>query len=208
MDINITLCGQMLTFGVLILVIYFRILPTLKNSLAARQKRIADGLQAGEQGRQCLQRAAKEASEQLQAVQQQGQELLRQAQADAAQLLVIAQEEGQRLQAKYLADSQTQIEQQWQAARAALLNQESERMVSVLERVLSGGAAHSKNDHDNNLKAYQTTQSATTDNVAADIDTNTAIAAADDNATNPELSRSQLLSLVNHALFQQTLEQL
>lgn len=49
-----TLIGEIITFGVLIWVIMKYVWPPLMNAIETRQKEIADGLAAGEQGKQDL----------------------------------------------------------------------------------------------------------------------------------------------------------
>ena len=52
MDINITLLGEMLTFAVLVCVMMKYVWPPMMQMIEERQKKIADGLEAGERGQQ------------------------------------------------------------------------------------------------------------------------------------------------------------
>ena len=61
MDINATLLGQMLVFGVLIWFSWKFIWPPLTQAIADRQKKIAEGLAAAERGQTELQSAHGEA---------------------------------------------------------------------------------------------------------------------------------------------------
>ena len=59
-----TLIGEIVTFGILVYVVMKFVWPPLMNAVATRQKEIADGLAAGEQGRQDL-AAAKDRKDEL-----------------------------------------------------------------------------------------------------------------------------------------------
>ena len=52
MNINATLIGQMISFALLVWFTMKFVWPPLTKALAERQQRIADGLAAGERGRQ------------------------------------------------------------------------------------------------------------------------------------------------------------
>ena len=54
MDINLTLIAQAISFAVFILFSVKFVWPPLMKAIEERQKQIADGLAAGEQGRQSL----------------------------------------------------------------------------------------------------------------------------------------------------------
>lgn len=61
MDINATLLGQMLVFGILIWFSWKFIWPPLVKAIEDRQKKIADGLAAAERGQKELHQASGEA---------------------------------------------------------------------------------------------------------------------------------------------------
>jgi F-type H+-transporting ATPase subunit b len=62
MDINATLLGQMLVFGILIWFSWKFIWPPLVKAVEDRQKKIADGLAAAERGQKELHQASGEAA--------------------------------------------------------------------------------------------------------------------------------------------------
>ena len=59
MSFNLTLIAQMLAFAAFILFTVKVVWPHLLRAIETRQKTIADGLAAGERGRQDLENAAK-----------------------------------------------------------------------------------------------------------------------------------------------------
>src|SRR6266700_705845 len=60
MNINLTLLMQAVAFGVFIWFCAKFVWPPLMRAIESRQKQIADGLAAGEEGRQSLSRAEKQ----------------------------------------------------------------------------------------------------------------------------------------------------
>ena len=52
MNINVTMFAQMVTFGAFAFFCYKFVWPPLVKAIEARQKQIADGLAAGERGKQ------------------------------------------------------------------------------------------------------------------------------------------------------------
>ena len=79
MDINATLLGQMLVFGVLIWVSWKFIWPPLVKAVEDRQKKIAEGLAAAERGQVELQSANGEAQTILNAAREQAKKIVDQA---------------------------------------------------------------------------------------------------------------------------------
>ncbi len=65
MNINATLLGQMITFGLLVLFTMKYVWPPLVQAMAERQKRIADGFAAAEKGKRELQLAEKRSTDML-----------------------------------------------------------------------------------------------------------------------------------------------
>ena len=63
MNLNVTMIAQAITFFIFIFFCKTLIWPHLIKALEARQKQIADGLAAAEEGRQSLERSAKQADE-------------------------------------------------------------------------------------------------------------------------------------------------
>ena len=65
MNINLTLIAQAISFAVFILFTVKFVWPPLMKAIEERQKQIADGLAAGEQGKQQLEASGKLASEEV-----------------------------------------------------------------------------------------------------------------------------------------------
>src|SRR5258708_9465690 len=87
MNINLTLIAQAVTFALFIWVTVKFIWPWLMRKIEERQKIIADGLAAGEQGRRELEEAGKRAHEELAKAREAVGQIIRAAGKREAQML-------------------------------------------------------------------------------------------------------------------------
>ncbi|MDA8381666.1 MAG: F0F1 ATP synthase subunit B [Betaproteobacteria bacterium] len=115
MHIDLTLVGQTIAFGLLVWFVHKVLLGPLQTLLSARQKRIADGLAAGERGRHELELAHQRAAE-----------VLRSAKATAER--IVAEAERHRARVIEEAGAQAKVEgERWLAAARAEFDQEVRR---------------------------------------------------------------------------------
>ena len=100
MNINLTLFAQAITFFAFILFTAKFVWPPLMRAVEARQKQIADGLAAAEQGKQSLELAARQAGEEIAKARLRAAEIMAQAEKRATQMIeeakLSAREEGNR----------------------------------------------------------------------------------------------------------------
>ena len=87
MNINATLLGQALWFGLFIWLTMKYVWPPLQKAMQERQKQIADGLAAGEKGRQELAQAAEKVTLELQKAREQASEIVSQAEKRSGELV-------------------------------------------------------------------------------------------------------------------------
>ena len=110
--------------------------PPLMRAIAARQKQIADGLAAAEQGKRALELSTKQADESISQARSRAAEVLAQAEKRAAQMVEearnAAKEEGNREKAA----AKAEIEQQVTRAREQLRNQVASLAVAGAEKIL------------------------------------------------------------------------
>lgn len=136
MNINITLIGQMLSFALLVWFTMKIVWPPLIRAMEERQKRIADGLAAGERGRHELELAQQKATDSLREAREQAADLLADASKRAAQILdevkTQAKEEGERI----LTAMRAEGERERNAAREALRQAVAELAVAGAARIL------------------------------------------------------------------------
>ena len=136
MSITLTLVAQAAAF---ILFIWFTkafVWPPLMRAIEARQKQIADGLAAGEQGKKSLEVSARQADEAIKDARGRAAEIVTQAEKRASQVVdeakTAAKAEGDREKAAAKAD----IEQAVARAREQLREQVAALVVAGAEKIL------------------------------------------------------------------------
>jgi F-type H+-transporting ATPase subunit b len=136
MNLNFTLIAQAITFAVFILVTVKFIWPHLLTAIETRQKQIADGLAAGERGKQELESASRRADEALKQARDRSGEIIAQAEKRVAQMIeeakTTAKNEGDRL----VAGAKAEIEQEVSRARESLRDQVAALAVAGAEKIL------------------------------------------------------------------------
>jgi len=136
MNINLTLFAQAITFAAFIWFTAKFVWPPLMRAIETRQKQIADGLAAGEKGRQELELAGRRASEDIAKARARAAEIVAQAENRASQMIGeaknAAREEGNREKAA----AKAEIEQEVSRAREALRIQVAALAVAGAEKIL------------------------------------------------------------------------
>ena len=108
MNINFTLVAQAATFAIFIWFTVRFVWPPLMRVVEERQQRIADGLAAGERGRQELEVAQKKALDEVRHARESNAEMRTAAEKQAAQLVDDARQESGRIitQARLAAEAE------------------------------------------------------------------------------------------------------
>ncbi len=145
MDFNLTLIGQSIAMIVFVWFCMKYIWPPMMQALDDRQKKIADGLAAAEQGQQELERARGQFNETIRESREQSAEIIKQAERRAKEMIAEAQQtavaEGERL----IAQAKSEIEQEANRAREALRGQVAAIAVAGASQLLGrevDAAAH------------------------------------------------------------------
>jgi len=137
MNITATLIGQMIAFALLIWFVNKLLWGPMNNLLTARQKKIADGLAAGEKGKHELELAEKCAREELHTAKTQATEILAQAEKRGSEIVeeakVDARSEGERL----LTAAQAEIKQEANRAREQLRGQVAAIAAAAAGKILA-----------------------------------------------------------------------
>ena len=92
MNINFTLIAQAITFAIFVWFTVKFVWPPLLNAIEKRQKEIADGLAAAQEGKLSFEAAAKKNAESLSEVKQKGAEIDREHQENASSSAVPSEE--------------------------------------------------------------------------------------------------------------------
>ena len=136
MNINATLFAQAAVFALFIWITVKFIWPHMLNIIETRQKTIADGLAAAEQGHRSLETSSRQAEQAVTQARNRAAEILAQAEKRAAQLVdearSAAKDEGNR----ELAAAKAEIEQEVTRAREQLRNQVASLAVAGAEKIL------------------------------------------------------------------------
>ena len=136
MNINFTLFAQALVFTAFIWFTVKFVWPPLLRAIEARQKQIADGLAAAEQGKKSLESSSKQADKAIQEARARSAEIIAQAEKRDAQMIeaakTAAKAEGDREKAAAKADIQQEISR----AREQLREQVAALAVAGAEKIL------------------------------------------------------------------------
>ena len=136
MNINFTLIAQAITFAIFIWFTVKFVWPPLLNAIEKRQKEIADGLAAANEGKMSLEVASKKNAEALEQTKQKSSEILGQAEKRASQIIddakVAANTEAERIKSS----AKSEIEQEINRAKEDLRGQISNLAIAGAEKIL------------------------------------------------------------------------
>lgn len=136
MNFNLTLIAQAITFAILILVIVKFVWPPLLNAIETRQKEIADGLAAAQEGKQALQEADQNSKIALNKAKQEANAIIGQAEKRANEIVDeakgTAKTEGDRI----IESAKSEIEQEVNRAKEGLRAQVSTLAMAGAEKIL------------------------------------------------------------------------
>jgi F-type H+-transporting ATPase subunit b len=136
MNLTFTLFAQAFVFIAFVLFTKRFVWPYMLRAIEARQKTIADGLAAAEQGRRSLESSTRQAEEAVSQARGRASEILAQAERRAVELVeearAAAREEGER----ELAAARAEIDQEVMRARERLRDQVASLAVAGAEKIL------------------------------------------------------------------------
>ena len=136
MDINLTLLTQAIGFGLFIWFTAKFIWPPLMRAVESRQKQIADGLAAGEQGRQSLASAEKRIADMIADAKTKASEIVATGEKFRAETMDQAKLEAAAERDRIIAAAKAEAQQEYQAAREQLRNQVADLAVAGAARIL------------------------------------------------------------------------
>jgi F-type H+-transporting ATPase subunit b len=135
-NINATLLGQALWFGLFIWLTMKYVWPPLQKAMQERQKQIADGLAAGEKGRQELAQAAEKVTLELQKAREQASEIVSQAEKRSGELVEEAKNQAKVEGDRIVAAAKAEIDQELNRAKEQLRSQLASLAVVGAEQIL------------------------------------------------------------------------
>ena len=136
MNLNLSIVAQAITFAAFIWFTVKFVWPHMLRAIETRQKTVADGLAAAEEGKRSLEVSARQAEEQVRKARERATEVIAQAERRATQLVeeakLAARTEGER----ELAAAKAEIEQELARAREQLRDQVAMLAVAGAEKIL------------------------------------------------------------------------
>lgn len=136
MSINLTLIAQAITFALFIWFTAKVIWPFMLRAIEARQKTIADGLAAAEQGKRSLDLSTRQARETIDQARGRAGEIIAHAEARATQLIEEAKNAARQEGEREKAAAKAEIQQQYAQAREQLRETVAALAVAGAEKIL------------------------------------------------------------------------
>ncbi len=136
MNLNATILAQMLVFAIVIWVAMKFLWPEITGSIQERNRRIAEGLAAAEQGRKDLTDAEARTQELLKAARERALAMENQAQVRANQIVEAAKQTAQDEAARLLESARSQVTLDTQRAREELRGQVAALAVSGAAQII------------------------------------------------------------------------
>lgn len=136
MNLNVTLVAQAVTFFVFIWFCAKFVWPPLTKAIEARQKQIADGLAAAEEGKQSLERSAKQVDETITQARGRAGDIIAQAEKRASQMIEEAKNAAKAEGDREKAAAKSEIEQEVSRAKETLRTQVATLAVAGAEQIL------------------------------------------------------------------------
>ena len=112
MNINFTLIAQAIAFAILIWFTVKYVWPPLLSAIETRQKEIADGLAAAQEGKASLEVAAKKTTQQLNEAKQKASEIISQAEKRASEILEEAKHQAKTEGDRIILGAKAEIDQE------------------------------------------------------------------------------------------------
>ena len=136
MNFNFTLIAQALVFAAFIAFTIKFVWPPLLRAIEARQKTIADGLAAGEQGRKALETSSRQAEQAVQDARSRAADILAQAEKRSAQMIDEARNTARDEAGREKVAAKAEIEQERTRAREQLRDQVASLVIAGAEKIL------------------------------------------------------------------------
>ena len=136
MNINATLLGQMITFGLFVWFTMRFVWPLLEQALKQRHQKIAEGLQAAEHGHTELALAKKMVVKEIREARAKAADIVDHAHKQATLILEAARKEAVQEREQIVASGHLEIEQQSRLVRDQLRSDSVQYAVLMAEKLL------------------------------------------------------------------------
>jgi F-type H+-transporting ATPase subunit b len=136
MDINFTLVMQAVAFAAFIWFTAKFVWPPLMGAIETRQKQIADGLAAGEEGKQSLANAERRIADMLIEAKSRSSDIITQGEKLKTETVEAAKHEAKAEAERILAAARSEIQQEISRAKEALRDQVSDLAIAGATKIL------------------------------------------------------------------------
>jgi F-type H+-transporting ATPase subunit b len=136
MNLNLSMVAQAVSFALFIWFTVKFVWPPMLRAIETRQKSIADGLAAAEQGRRSLETSTRQAEDAVREARSRAAEILSQAEKRAAQMVDEARNAAKAEGGREKAAAQAEIEQALTRAREQLRDRVAALAVAGAEKIL------------------------------------------------------------------------
>jgi F-type H+-transporting ATPase subunit b len=136
MNLNLSMVAQAITFAAFIWFTVKFVWPPMLRAIEARQKTIADGLAAAEQGKRSLETSSKQAEAAIQDARGRAQDIIGQAEKRAAQMIDEARNAAKAEGNREKLAAKAEIEQEVTRAREQLRDRVASLAVAGAEKIL------------------------------------------------------------------------
>jgi F-type H+-transporting ATPase subunit b len=136
MNINFTLIAQAIAFAILIWFTVKFVWPPLLGAIEKRQKEIADGLAAAQEGKASLEIAEKKSAQSLAEAKQKAAEIISQAEKRASEILEDAKNQAKDEGDRIILGAKAEIDQEVDRAKETLRAQVSSLAIAGAEKIL------------------------------------------------------------------------
>ncbi len=136
MNINLTLIGQLISFGLFVWFCMKFVWPPIIAALEARQEKIAKGLAEAEEARVSLEQAQAQSDDLTKDARQKSMDIISEAEARAKAMVEAAKTEAKTEGERQLATAKAEIEQESQRAKEELRMQLTGLVLSGVSQVV------------------------------------------------------------------------
>ncbi len=136
MNINLTLIGQLISFGLFVWFCMKFVWPPIIAALEARQEKIAKGLAEAEEARVSLEQAQAQSDDLTKDARQKSMDIISEAEARAKAMVEAAKTEAKTEGERQLATAKAEIEQESQRAKEELRTQLTGLVLSGASQVV------------------------------------------------------------------------
>ncbi len=146
MNFNLTMIGQMISFGIFIYLTMRFVWPPIVAAMEERQKTIADGLSAADRAGKDLELAQEKATQNLREAKNQAADIIEQAKKRSDQMVDEAKDQAREEGERIVTAAKAEIEQEVNRAKEQLRGQVAQLSIVGAEKILQASVdqgAHS-----------------------------------------------------------------